>query len=876
MAISEKEVIRPEVAGEACAVTELAVEGMTCASCVRRVERALGKVAGVQGAAVNLATERAAVTVDAASGPTLDELVAAVERAGYGARPIVPEDAGEGGTRDDEQERRRRELWLRYGKLALGVALSLPVAIIAMFFMEMRYRDYVLLALTLPVWLVVGWDFHRGTLRAARHLTANMDTLVSVGATVAFIYSVVATFSGRDPFYDTTALIITLIYLGKVLEAVARGRAGNAIRALMSLGARDARVVRRGVELDVPVAAVVPGDVVVVRPGEKVPVDGVVLEGRSALDESMITGESLPVERGPGDPLIGATINRHGLLRMRATRVGRETQLAQIVRLVDEAQSSKAPVQRLADRIAGVFVPAILGIALITFCGWLLAGFGFTAAMVAAVAVLVIACPCALGLATPTAIMVGSGRGAERGILLRGGESLERVRTVDTLVLDKTGTLTTGRPAVTDVLPLPGIGDDELLRLAATVERGSEHPLGQAIVRCAEERGLDLPAQVAGVEAAPGGGVRGAVEGRIVLAGSPRWLSSEGLDPAAADELFERIAAQARTVVGVAAGGRLIGAIGIADTLKPEAADAVRSLRRLGLDVVMLTGDNRRTAEAIAGQAGIERVLAEVRPQEKALEVRRLQDEGRSVAMVGDGINDAPALAAADVGVAMGTGADAAMAAADITLVQGDLRLVPAAFELSRATMRVIRQNLFWAFAYNLVLVPLAIVGKINPIFAAVAMALSSVTVVSNSLRLRGTRTSGLLAAGIFLFAIGAVGYGAYRGLSGQAAVFGSASFAWGRNEVHMAMVGQRTTAQQPEQFHPASLTVKAGTTVTFVNDDQHAHTVTSGRRGAPDGAFDSGLLQPGQRFTQTFSTPGVYPYFCTLHPGMDGTIVVN
>jgi Cu+-exporting ATPase len=740
----------------------------------------------------------------------------------------------------------------------------------------MRYRDYVLLALTTPVWLVVGWDFHRGALRALRHLTANMDTLVSAGASVAFIYSLVATFTGRDTFYDTTALIVTLIYLGKVLESIARGRAGSAIKALMRLGAKSARVVRGGIERDVPIAAVVPGDVVVVRPGEKVPVDGVVLEGASSVDESMLTGESLLVEKGPGDALIGATINRQGLLRMRATKVGRETQLAQIVRLVEHAQSEKAPVQRLADRVAGVFVPAILLIALATFAGWLLAGFGFTAAMVAAVAVLVIACPCALGLATPAAIMVGSGRGAERGILLRGGESLERVREVDTVVLDKTGTITRGRPDVTDVLPLDSVTEDELVRLAATVERGSEHPLGSAIIRAAEQRGLDLSTPIERFEAVAGGGVRANLDGHAIAAGSPRWLETLGVDTSPVVDLVEQVEDQARTAVGVARDGILIGVVGIADTVKPESVEAVRRLRGFGLDVVMLTGDNRRTAEAIARQAGIERVLAEVRPEEKAAEVQRLRAEGRIVAMVGDGINDAPALAAADAGIAMGTGADAAIAAADITLVRGDPRGVAAAIELSRATMRTIKQNLFWAFGYNAVLVPLAIFGKINPVFAAVAMALSSVTVVSNSLRLRGTRASGMLAAGIFLVAVVAVGYGAWRGLSGQAALFGNASYAWGRDEVHMAMVGQRTTAHMPEQFRPGTRTVKAGTTLTFVNDDEHAHTVTSGTRGAPDGAFDSGLLGPGQQFRYHFDRPGVYRYFCSLHPGMDGTIVVK
>ncbi len=495
---------------------ELAIGGMTCASCVRRVERALGKVPGVQSAAVNLATERASVTLDPeAAPPETASLIAAVEKAGYKATtinsplPILGEGPGvrAENVEDAADRRQRRDMRLRYAKLALGAALTVPIAFIAMFAMDLRYRDYLLLALTTPVWLVVGWDFHRGALRAARHGTANMDTLVSVGSTVAFAYSIYATFAGQDPFYDTAALIITLIYLGKVLEAIARGRAGSAIKALMRLGAKSAHVIRNGVEVDLPVEVVVPGDELLVRPGEKIPVDGVVLEGRSAVDESMLTGESVPVGKEPGDAVIGATINKQGLLRVRAERVGRETQLAQIVRLVEQAQLSKAPVQRLADRVAGVFVPAILLIAALTFGGWLLAGYSATSAMVAAVAVLVIACPCALGLATPAAIMVGSGRGAEQGILLRGGESLERVRDVNTVVLDKTGTITRGEPAVTDLVPFGDTGEDELLRLAAAVEHGSEHPLASAIVRAAAARGFEPPAS-RDFEASAGGGAR--------------------------------------------------------------------------------------------------------------------------------------------------------------------------------------------------------------------------------------------------------------------------------------------------------------------------------------------------------------------------------
>ncbi|HZQ37765.1 MAG TPA: heavy metal translocating P-type ATPase, partial [Dehalococcoidia bacterium] len=585
-------------AGEATA--ELAIGGMTCASCVRRVERALSRTPGVQSASVNLATERASVALDPGAPAPVETLLTAVEKAGYSARaltpgpsPIAMRAASIGQSEDESEHRQRRELRLRYAKLALGVALSVPVAYIAMFAMDLRYRDYILLALTAPVWLVVGWDFHRGALKAARHLTANMDTLVSAGSSVAFAYSVWATFAGQDPFYDTAALIITLIYLGKLLEAIARGRAGSAIKALMRLGAKSAHVVRNGVEQELPVEAIVPGDVLVVRPGEKIPVDGVVIEGRSSVDESMLTGESLPASKGPGDALIGATINRQGLLRMRAERVGRETQLAQIVRLVEQAQLAKAPVQRLADRVAGVFVPAILLISALTFLGWLLAGYSATSAMVAAVAVLVIACPCALGLATPAAIMVGSGRGAEQGILLRGGESLERVRDVTTVVLDKTGTITQGEPAVTDVVPFSG-SEDELLRLTAGAERGSEHPIAAAIVRAARERGLAIP-EPRDFAATPGGGVRarltsqprlelpgegeagdaagvtfsdsyrdpplsGALERgpggeATLIAGSPRWLAEQGVDVAPAAEALARLEGAAKTALLVATGG---------------------------------------------------------------------------------------------------------------------------------------------------------------------------------------------------------------------------------------------------------------------------------------------------------------------------------
>ena len=718
---------------------ELAITGMTCASCVARVERKLARVPGVDEASVNLATERASVTYDPAV-TTPAALITAVESAGYGAAPVAEESIVEAA---DDASARRADLRRRRLTLAAGAILSALVLALAMIpglmdWPTMQSHNYVLAALTLPVWLGVGWTFHRGALRNARHLSANMDTLVSLGSSVAYLYSLVATVAlpGQATYFDTAALIVTLIYVGKYLEAAAKGKATEAITALAGLRPRTARVVRNGAERDLPVELVVVGDILLVRPGETIPVDGVVTNGSSTADEAMLTGESLPVDKAPGDMVTGGTLNGAGLLHVRATRVGRDTALAGIIRLVEQAQGSKAPVQRLADAISAVFVPVVLGLALLTFAGWLLTGHAATAAMVAAVAVLVIACPCALGLATPTAIMVGSGRGARLGILIKGGESLERIGRLTDVVLDKTSTVTTGKPTVTDIAPLYGWSADEVLRLAAGVERASEHPLGQAVVRAADARGLAPAALPSGFRATAGGGVEGTVEGRAVLMGSRRLLVERGVAVAGVAPTLDRLEAEGKTALPIVMDGEVIGVVAVADAVKDGAAEAVAALRRLRLEPALLTGDNRRTAEAVARQVGINRAIAEVRPDEKDAEVARLQATGRRVAMVGDGVNDAPALARADVGVAMGSGTDAAMAAADITLVGGDLRALPRAFALSRAVMRVIRQNLFWAFAYNVVLIPAAAFGLLNPIWAAAAMALSSVTVVTNSLRL--------------------------------------------------------------------------------------------------------------------------------------------
>jgi len=718
---------------------DLTVTGMTCASCVARIERKLSKVPGVAEASVNLATERASVTYDpAVTSPAA--LIGAVEAAGYGAAPVQEESVTEAA--DDAAARRadlrRRRLTLAAGAILSALVLALAMVPGLMDWPTMQSHNYLLAALTLPVWLGVGHNFHRGALRNARHLSANMDTLVSLGSSVAYLYSLVATVAlpGQATYFDTAALIVTLIYVGKYLEAAAKGRATEAITALAGLRPRTAHVVRNRAERDVPVEQVVVGDALVVRPGETIPVDGVVTDGSSTADEAMLTGESLPVDKAAGDPVTGGTLNGAGLLHLRATRVGRDTALAGIIRLVEQAQGSKAPVQRFADAISSVFVPVVLGLALLTFAGWLLTGHAATTAMVAAVAVLVIACPCALGLATPTAIMVGSGRGARLGILIKGGESLERIGRLTDVVLDKTGTVTMGKPIVTDVAPLAAWSADDVLRLAAGVERASEHPLGQAVARAASARGLAVTALPSGFRATAGGGVEGTVDGRAVLVGSRRLLAARGVAVAPIEEVLVRLETEGKTALPVVVDGQVAGVIAVADGVKDGAAEAVQALRRLHLESTLLTGDNRRTAAAVAREVGIDRVLAEVRPAEKDAEVARLQQDGRRVAMVGDGVNDAPALARADVGVAMGSGTDAAMAAADITLVGGDLRALPRAFALSRAVMRVIKQNLFWAFAYNVILIPAAAFGLLNPIWAAAAMALSSVTVVSNSLRL--------------------------------------------------------------------------------------------------------------------------------------------
>ena len=765
----------------------LDIEGMTCASCVNRIERYLRKLDGVASANVNLATERA--TVVARPDVTVEQILGAVEAAGYDARLIVDPgiiqsaDAAEPEAVDGRGHATEREVTEPVGetsfqrrhladtrrRLIVATILTIPILgglaamTVAPFLPAFLMNPWLQLALATPVQFYAGWPFYKGAWKVLRHRSTDMNTLIAVGTSAAYFYSLAAILfpgfflaaglvtAGQLPLYfDTSSAIIVLILLGRFLEARARSHTSDAIKKLIGLQPRTARVIREGSESDIPISEVVRGDIVLVRPGEKVAVDGRVVDGSSAVDESMVTGESIPTTKRLGDEVIGGTLNTSGSFSFEAIRVGRDTVLAQIVRLVQDAQGSKAPIQRLADIVTGYFVPAVLVMAALTFIAWFLLGPApaFNLALLNTVAVLIIACPCALGLATPTSIMAGTGKGAENGVLFRNAEALERLHQVRVVVLDKTGTLTEGKPRVTDIVPTPDAPSGEtIVRLVAAAERGSEHPLGEAVVRYArEELSVDLP-PATDFKSTPGQGVIATVEGQSVIVGRAEHLASRNVDVAALQAAADDLAKSGKTPVFAAIDGRAVAVIGIADTLKAGSVDAVAALHQLGLQVVMLTGDNETTARAIARQAGVDQVLADVRPDEKQAQVRRLQGKSGLVAMVGDGVNDAPALAQADVGVAIGTGTDVAIESGTVTLMSGDLRALVTAIALSRATMRNIKQNLFWAFAYNVALIPLAAGALypftgvlLDPIFAAAAMALSSVTVVSNALRLRRFR----------------------------------------------------------------------------------------------------------------------------------------
>jgi Cu+-exporting ATPase len=753
---------------------------MTCVNCAKSVERSVKKLPGIDGAQVNLANELLSVSFDPAL-VSAEAIVGQIEKAGYGA--VLADDADE--LEDAEAAARAAELQHQYRRLGVGIAFTLPLFILSMGrdlglwgdWANAAWVNYLLWALATPVQFYVGWDYYTGAYKSIRNGAANMDVLVALGSSVAYVYSIAVLLTtpaqnaetvirhggmlmseaaekaasplGHHVYFETAAVIITLIVLGKVLEARAKGQTSAAIKALIGLQPKTARVLRGGQEIDLPIKQVRRGEVVIIRAGEKIPVDGEVITGESSIDESMLTGESLPVAKTAGDTVTGATLNKNGLLTIRATRVGRESALAQIIQLVQAAQGSQAPIQTVVDRVSAVFVPAVILLALLTFGAWYAGTGDLTAALIHMIAVLVIACPCAMGLATPTAIMVGVGKGAQNGILFKNSEALQRAHGLQALILDKTGTLTRGQPSVTDILPSPGWPGRpaDLLALAAGAERGSQHPLAEALVKAAQAQNLPLRAPD-GFQSVTGQGVQAQFGADQVWVGRAAWLAENGYPVDEMQGPAQALESAAKTVLWVGQNQQVVGLIAVADTLKEGSREAVAALQAQGLQVVMMTGDNRAVAAAIAEQAGISRVFAEVRPEDKAAQVAALQAEGLRVGMAGDGINDAPALAQADVGLAMGTGTDVAMEAADVTLMSGDLRGLPTAIRLSRATMNTIWQNLFWAFGYNVLLIPVAagvlslvsfvpdFLGQLNPMLAAFAMAFSSFSVVMNSLRL--------------------------------------------------------------------------------------------------------------------------------------------
>ncbi|MEN6324970.1 MAG: heavy metal translocating P-type ATPase [Syntrophomonas sp.] len=723
---------------------ELKVTGMSCAACSAKIEKSLNKIDGINKAAVNLTTERASIQYDA-SQVKISDMIKTIRALGYEA------EKAEDISRDREQEQRQKEIGQLRTTLIISAILSSPL-LLAMLLSVLRietpwlsllHNAYFQLAIATPIQFGIGSRFYKHAYFALRSGSANMDVLIAIGTSAAYFFSLYNVFFERVPagmmkdlYFEAAAIIITLILLGKYLEAVAKGKTSEAIKKLMSLQAKTARVVRNGAEEDIPIEEVELGDIVVVRPGEKVPVDGKITEGNSSLDESMLTGESLPIDKKSGDPVFGATINKFGTFKFEVTKVGKDTALSQIIRMVEEAQGSKAPIQKIADQVSGIFVPVVLVIALITFLAWFLNGAGINKALISAVAVLVIACPCALGLATPTAIMVGTGKGAENGILIKGGEHLEMAYKLNAVVLDKTGTITRGEPEVTDVLALSGSDKNEILKLAAIAEKSSEHPLGVAIYEKGKKE-LDAIKDPEKFEAIPGRGVMAVVDTKEIYIGTRKLMNEKAIDTGSIESTIIRLEDEGKTAMLMAIDNKLEAVLAVADTLKENSREAIEDLQQMGIEVYMITGDNQRTANAIAKQVGITNVLAEVLPENKAEEVEKLKSQGKIVAMVGDGINDAPALATADIGMAIGTGTDIAMEAADITLMRGDLRTIATAIRLSRKTINKIKQNLFWAFFYNIIGIPFAALGYLSPIIAGGAMAFSSVSVVTNSLSLK-------------------------------------------------------------------------------------------------------------------------------------------
>ncbi|TCS96670.1 heavy metal translocating P-type ATPase [Hazenella coriacea] len=725
---------------------EFSITGMTCAACSNRIEKGLNRLEGVYQAHVNLALERATVEYNPAILQKSD-LIGKVEALGYGAVDQHSE-------QEEGVDPKKKELDSQVRKLIFSAILSFPLlwSMVAHFqftsfiwMPDLFMNPWFQLVLATPIQFIIGKQFYVGAYKALRNGSANMDVLVALGTSAAYFYSLYLSIRSLlnpsipiELYYETSAILITLILLGKWLEARAKGHSSDAIKKLMGLRANTATVIKNGTEQQIPIEQVVVGDWLIIKPGEKIPVDGEVMEGQSAIDESMLTGESIPVEKKVGDEVIGATINKHGRLKIKATKVGRDTALAQIIRVVEEAQGSKAPIQRMADQISGIFVPIVVGIALLTFVIWYIwiAPADFAEALEKMIAVLVIACPCALGLATPTSIMAGSGRAAEMGILFKGGEHLESTQQIDTVILDKTGTVTHGKPVLTDVIPLGDHDEIDLLQMVGTAEKNSEHPLAQAIVNGIQEKGI-LIGDAESFQALPGYGIEAIVEGNQLLIGTRKLMASHGMMVEAVDQQMKKLESMGKTAMLIGINQQLAGIIAVADTIKESSPRAIQRLKELGIQVVMITGDNRQTAESVAKQVGIDQVIAEVLPEGKADEVQKLQEQGRKVAMVGDGINDAPALATADIGIAIGTGTDVAMETADLTLMRGDLNSVADAMIMSQKTMRNIKQNLFWALAYNSIGIPIAASGLLAPWLAGAAMAFSSVSVVLNALRLQ-------------------------------------------------------------------------------------------------------------------------------------------